>query len=155
MEYGLPPTAGWGIGVDRLAMLLSNKWNIKEVLLFPAMKPTDEQAERMKTLKNQATMKGTKKSSDVSSAFVPCGEVYVSGVDALAGVNIGSLDGLKAVDKLVCCKSFLNGAPSAADAALFNAISAIPTTNWSSFKNIVQYHRSIGMFTEAVRTSWR
>lgn len=51
MEYGLPPTGGWGVGVDRLAMFLSNKWNIKEVLLFPAMKPTDEQAERMKTLK--------------------------------------------------------------------------------------------------------
>lgn len=39
MEYGLPPTGGWGAGVDRLAMFLSNKWNIKEVLLFPAMKP--------------------------------------------------------------------------------------------------------------------
>jgi lysyl-tRNA synthetase class 2 len=31
MEYGLPPTGGWGCGVDRLAMFLSNKWNIKEV----------------------------------------------------------------------------------------------------------------------------
>ena len=38
MEYGLPPTAGWGVGIDRLTMFLSNKWNIKEVLLFPAMK---------------------------------------------------------------------------------------------------------------------
>lgn len=51
MEYGLPPTGGWGVGVDRLAMFLSNKWNIKEVLLFPAMKPTLEQAERMAALK--------------------------------------------------------------------------------------------------------
>lgn len=47
MEYGLPPTGGWGVGVDRLTMFLSNKWNIKEVLLFPAMKPTPEQQERM------------------------------------------------------------------------------------------------------------
>jgi lysyl-tRNA synthetase class 2 len=39
LEYGLPPTAGWGIGLDRLVMLLCNKNNIKEVLLFPAMKP--------------------------------------------------------------------------------------------------------------------
>ena len=46
MEYGLPPTGGWGMGIDRMAMFLSNKWNIKEVLLFPAMKPTDEQANR-------------------------------------------------------------------------------------------------------------
>ena len=39
LEYGLPPTAGWGLGIDRLAMLLTDKNNIKEVLLFPAMKP--------------------------------------------------------------------------------------------------------------------
>ena len=41
MEYGLPPTGGWGLGVDRLTMLLADKNNIKEVLLFPAMKPED------------------------------------------------------------------------------------------------------------------
>mmetsp|Transcript_13539 Transcript_13539/g.29707 ORF Transcript_13539/g.29707 Transcript_13539/m.29707 type:complete len:574 (+) Transcript_13539:86-1807(+) len=39
MEYGLPPTGGWGLGVDRMTMFLTNKANIKEVLLFPAMKP--------------------------------------------------------------------------------------------------------------------
>ncbi len=39
MEYGLPPTGGWGIGIDRLTMFLTNSNNIKEVLLFPAMKP--------------------------------------------------------------------------------------------------------------------
>jgi len=43
LEHGLPPTGGFGLGVDRLAMFLSNKDNIKEVLLFPAMKPTDDQ----------------------------------------------------------------------------------------------------------------
>lgn len=39
MEYGLPPTAGWGVGLDRLTMFLTDANNIKEVLLFPAMKP--------------------------------------------------------------------------------------------------------------------
>jgi len=43
LEHGLPPTGGWGLGIDRLTMFLSNKNNIKEVLLFPAMKPNDEQ----------------------------------------------------------------------------------------------------------------
>jgi lysyl-tRNA synthetase class 2 len=39
LEYGLPPTAGWGMGMDRMTMFLTNNNNIKEVLLFPAMKP--------------------------------------------------------------------------------------------------------------------
>lgn len=43
LEHGLPPTGGWGLGIDRLTMFLSNKNNIKEVLLFPAMKPTEDQ----------------------------------------------------------------------------------------------------------------
>jgi lysyl-tRNA synthetase class 2 len=42
MEYGLPPTGGWGLGIDRLTMFLTNASNIKDVLLFPAMKPEKE-----------------------------------------------------------------------------------------------------------------
>ncbi|KAM9950181.1 hypothetical protein ACTFIT_011423 [Dictyostelium discoideum] len=39
LEYGLPPTGGFGLGIDRFAMLMSDTYNIKEVILFPAMKP--------------------------------------------------------------------------------------------------------------------
>ncbi len=55
LEYGMPPTSGMGIGMDRLVMLMTGQTTIQEVLLFPQMKPekkpqsaeqTDEEAEQ-------------------------------------------------------------------------------------------------------------
>jgi lysyl-tRNA synthetase, class II len=41
LEYGMPPAAGIGIGIDRLVMFLTNSHNLKEIILFPTMKPRE------------------------------------------------------------------------------------------------------------------
>ena len=43
LEYGMPPTSGMGIGMDRMAMLITGQSTIQEVLLFPQMRPEKKQ----------------------------------------------------------------------------------------------------------------
>jgi len=54
MEYGMPPQSGWGMGIDRIFALLTEQQNIRDVILFPMMKPegNDKMTEWQNTMQN-------------------------------------------------------------------------------------------------------
>ncbi len=54
LEYGCPPCSGWGMGIDRLIALLTQQDNLRDVVLFPMMKPTKESREQKAENRNDA-----------------------------------------------------------------------------------------------------
>jgi len=124
LEYGLPPTGGWGFGIDRMTMLLADKNNIKEVLLFPAMRPEGAGEEG-----------GSGGSYDIHS------EGGITSLDALLSDGRRFLKGSTptAADRdLYTALSAL----------------AAPPASLATAANVNAWKSAVGIFSPAVRATW-
>ncbi|HVZ12388.1 MAG TPA: lysine--tRNA ligase [Patescibacteria group bacterium] len=94
MEFGMPPFGGIGVGIDRLTMFLTNTWAIKEVVIFPTLKPATK-VENKKEVKvkvfNNPNIFFIDKAISEKFASVSCGVAIIRGVSIEKGND--QLDG--------------------------------------------------------------
>lgn len=153
MEYGLAPTGGWGAGVDRLTMFLSDKCNIKEVLLFPQMKPDDAAAwEKQKASVALATGAGGGQAAAPALNFGPASTVALNGTPT----NVASAAGMDQLNGMLKKSSYLGGStPSHDDAEVFTAVAKVNKQAISKYPSVKSWCDTMVMFTDKVRSSWK
>ena len=137
------------MGIDRLTMFLTNKWNIKEVLLFPAMKPTDDQAIRLKEIHQS-------KDQDQKVSEVICEPVFASNSTSFSDLDLASPEGLATLSNHLENSIFLGGdSPSADDSVVYEALSRVPPSTVQGYPLVNSFVNSVAMFSPVIRASWQ
>jgi lysyl-tRNA synthetase, class II len=140
LEHGLPPTGGFGLGIDRLTMFLSNKNNIKEVLLFPAMKPSDDQMAIV--VKNAPKKDATNMNMNINVA-------------SYKSLDMTSEDAMQRLDNDLAGKAFVHGtAPTKDDVELLEKVLQAEESLIASLPNVSAWTKLLAMFTPEVKAAW-
>ena len=91
LEHGCPPCSGWGMGIDRIVALLTAQENLRDVVLFPLMKPLEKNQKNQTMQKIQRSASSESSESFASSASFPSSPMTSASIPLLQHISYGHL----------------------------------------------------------------